>query len=266
MKVLIILAHPEPKSLNASLFQLSVNEFKAQGHEVKTSDLYSMNWKAVLDRHDFPSLTDTRLKPTFASKEAFTAGTLTEDVKTEQEKLLWADFVLFHFPLYWFTMPAILKGWVERVFSFGFGYGVGDHNEKNWGHRYGQGTFAGKRAMLVVTIGGWEEQYSDRGISGPTEDMLYPINHGVLFYPGFQVLPSHVIYKTHRLDDADFEREAERYRKTLRQLDTIEPIPFRRQNDGEYDIPSCRLKPGLEGDNKMGFALHIHDTDVTNSN
>ncbi|GKU11813.1 unnamed protein product, partial [Fusarium langsethiae] len=109
MKVLIILAHPEPKSLNASLFQLSVNEFKAQGHEVKTSDLYSMNWKAVLDRHDFPSLTDARLKPTFASKEAYAAGTLTEDVKTEQEKLLWADFVLFHFPLYWFQRCSQFK-------------------------------------------------------------------------------------------------------------------------------------------------------------
>ena len=51
-------------------------------------------------------------------------------------------------------MPAILRS-VDRVYSFGFAYGVGEQSETRWGDRYGEGTLAGKRAMLLVTTGGW---------------------------------------------------------------------------------------------------------------
>ncbi|KAF4341884.1 NAD(P)H dehydrogenase (quinone) [Fusarium beomiforme] len=261
MKVLIVLAHPEPQSFNGSLFKVSINELKAQGHEVKTSDLYSMKWKSEIDREDFLSLSpDARLKPAFASGEAYATGNLTEDVKIEQEKLLWADAVLIHFPLWWYSMPAILKGWIERVFSMGFAYGLGEYNDKHFGNRYGEGPFVGKRAMLVVTIGGRKEHYSARGIAGPLDDLLFPINHGVLYYPGFDVLPSHVIYRTDKLDEVGFEREAEVLREKLRQLDTIEPIAYRPQNGGDYELPSLLLKPGLEEDNTSGFSLHVRKT------
>ncbi len=43
--------------------------------------------------------------------------------------------------------------------------------------------------MLIVTAGGWAEHYSPRGINGPIDDILFPIQHGMLFYPGFEVLP-----------------------------------------------------------------------------
>ncbi|KAH7463435.1 hypothetical protein FOMA001_g18038 [Fusarium oxysporum f. sp. matthiolae] len=261
--VLIVLAHPEPQSFNGLLFRVSINELKAQGHEVKTSDHFSMKWKSEIDRADFPSLSaDAPLKPAYASAETYTTGNLTEDVKIEQEKLLWADTVLIHFPLWWYTMPAILKGWIERVFSMGFAYGVGEHSEKHFGDRYGEGVFVGKRAMLVVTVGSWKEQYSARGIAGPIGDLLFPINHGVLYYPGFQVLLSHVIYQMDRLDEARFEREAETFRETLLQLDTIEPIAYRPQNGGDHEMPTLTLKPGLEKANTTGFSLHIRNAEA----
>ncbi len=62
--------------------------------------------------------------------------------------MLWADAVIFQFPLWWFSMPAILKGWIERVYAYGFAYGVGEHSESHWGDRYGEGSMTGKRAML----------------------------------------------------------------------------------------------------------------------
>jgi hypothetical protein len=65
-------------------------------------------------------------------------------------------------------MPAILKGWVDRVYAYGFAYGVGEHSDKYWGDRFGEGTLVGKRAMLIVTNGGWEEHYAARGVNGPT--------------------------------------------------------------------------------------------------
>ncbi|KAF4454445.1 NAD(P)H dehydrogenase (quinone) [Fusarium austroafricanum] len=265
MKVFIVFAHPEPQSLNGSLFQVSINELKAQGHQVQTSDLYAMRWKSEIDRADFPNHpVDARLMPTYASAEAYASGNLTDDVKREQEKLLWADVVIFHFPLWWYSMPAILKGWFERVYSLGFAYGLGEYNEKHFGDRYGEGPFVNKRAMLVPTIGGWEEHYSARGITGPIDDVLYPINHGILYYPGFQVLPSHLVYRAHRMDEVAFEKEAEKLREKLRQLETIEPIAYRPQNGGDYEIPTLTLKPGLGGSTETGFSLHIRNDNETN--
>ncbi len=64
------------------------------------------------------------------------------------------------FPLWWFSMPAILKGWVERIFAFGFAYGVGVHEGEHWGDRYGEGRLTGRRAMLSTTMGGRAPHYA----------------------------------------------------------------------------------------------------------
>jgi NAD(P)H dehydrogenase (quinone) len=258
MNVLLVYAHPEPRSLNGALRGVVVQELEAQGHGVRVSDLYAMNWKASVDRDDFPQLArDARLKVPKASHGAFDANALTDDVKAEIEKMLWADVLILQFPLWWFTMPAILKGWVDRVFAYGFAYGVGEHNNKHYGDRYGEGTLAGKRAMVITTAGGWAEHYSPRGINGPIDDLLFPIHHGILYYPGYDVLPPFVAYKTDSLDEEGFEGLAERLRARMRTLATVQPIPYRRQNFGDYLIPSTQLRPGLGEPGATGFALHL---------
>jgi len=260
MKILLVFAHPEPQSLNAALRDVAVQELEAQGHEVRISDLYAMNWKASVDRDDFAQLApDARLKVPKASHGAFDADALTDDVKAEIEKLLWADLLILQFPLWWFTMPAILKGWVDRVFAYGLAYGVGEHNDKHYGDRYGEGTFAGKRAMVITTAGGWAEHYSPRGINGPIDDLLFPIHHGILYYPGYDVLPPFVAYKTDSLDEAGFATLAEQLRARMRTLATTAPIPYRRQNFGDYLIPSTQLRPGLGDPHATGFALHVEE-------
>jgi NAD(P)H dehydrogenase (quinone) len=259
MKVLLVYAHPEPRSLNGSLRDVAVEELIAQGHEVRVSDLYAESWKSQVDHADFPSLTrNERLVATTASKKDFEAGTLTEDVKTEIDKLLWADALILQFPMWWFSMPAILKGWVDRVFAYGFAYGVGEHSDRRWGDRYGEGTLAGKRAMLIVTAGGWEEHYANRGINGPIDDLLFPINHGILYYPGYDVLPPFVAYKVDRFDESGFALIAERLRERMRALFATRPIPYRQQNAGDYVIPSMQLRPEL-GEGATGFALHLNN-------
>lgn len=262
MNVLIVFAHPDPRSLNASLRMVAVKELEAQGHAVEVSDLYAMGWKTEVDRADFPARDpDMRLRVAEASGDAFVADALTSDVKAEQEKLRRADVLILQFPLWWFSMPAILKGWVDRVYAYGFGYGVGEHSDKRWGDRYGEGTLVGKRAMLIVTAGGWEQHYSPRGINGPIEDLLFPINHGILHYPGYDVLPPFVTYKVDRLDEAGFSIVANRLRERMRTLESTPPIPFRRQNGGDYLIPSLELRPGLEPVNAAGFSLHMKPTE-----
>jgi NAD(P)H dehydrogenase (quinone) len=258
MNVLLVYAHPEPRSLNGALRNVAVQELEAQGHSVRVSDLYAMNWKASVDRADFPQLaSDERLKVPKASHGAFDANALTDDVKAEIEKMLWADVLILQFPLWWFAMPAILKGWVDRVFAYGLAYGVGEHNDKHYGDRYGEGTFAGKRAMVITTAGGWAEHYSPRGINGPIEDLLFPIHHGILYYPGYDVLPPFVAYKTDSLDETGFAAIADQLRARIRTLATTAPIPYRRQNFGDYLIPSAQLRPGLGDPGANGFALHV---------
>lgn len=239
MNVLIVYAHPDPQSLNASLKDFAVQHLRAAGHAVQVSDLYAMEWNATLAAGEIPE------------RERHRA-----DVLREQEKLRWADTVIFQFPLWWFSMPAIMKGWFDRVYTLGFGYGVGEHSDRRWGDRYGEGTLAGKRAMLMVTTGGWESHYGPRGINGAIEDLLFPIQHGMLFYPGMEVLPPFLLYRTRTVDEARFAAIREELGRRLDTLATTPPIPYRRQNHGDYEIPAMTLKsdlaPGVEG-----FKAHL---------
>lgn len=133
MNVLIVYAHPEPQSLNGSLKDFSVQRLEAAGHAVQVSDLYAMQWKATLDANDSTAQSGDRFNPSLDSQQAFAQGLQSRDIELEQEKLLWADTVILQFPLWWFSMPAILKGWVERVYAYGFAYGVGEHSDVRWG-------------------------------------------------------------------------------------------------------------------------------------
>lgn len=254
MNVLLVLAHPERHSLNGALVDIATRELTSLGHEVQLSDLYRMDWKTTVDQADFPHSATTPLNVAAASAQAYGAGQLTEDVKAEQEKLRWADTVIFQFPLWWFSAPAILKGWIERVFSAGFAYGTGKS--------YGDGCMKGKRAMLSVTIGGTEHDYSARGICGPIDDLLFPLTHGTLFYTGFATLPSFLVYSANRLEERGegFSELVDRYRERLATLETTAPIPFRSATSGDYAPKTRELRPGLEAPNTNGFRLHLKIT------
>ncbi|RSM08799.1 hypothetical protein CEP52_004505 [Fusarium oligoseptatum] len=242
MKVFIVFAHPEPQSLNGSLLKVAVEELESQGHEVKVSDLYAMKWKSQVDREDFPQHpADERLRVTKASAVATYSGTLTDDVRQEQEKLKWADFVIFQFPL-WCTARRTGVIDMEKEFCLE------------------------KRAMVVVTLGGWKEHYSARGIGGPLEDLLFPVTHGTFYYTGMEVLPSFAMYRTDRATDEQFKEAADELRQRMKTLFTAKPIAFRRQNGGDYEIPALTLKRGLEGPNASGFSLHSRNVeDATES-
>lgn len=258
MKILVVSAHPDPASLTNALRDVAVAELQAAGHEVRVTDLYAVGWKCAVDRLDFPVWSAASpLRVPAASGEAFATGSLTQDVVSAQADLLWADTLILAFPLWWFSMPAILKGWIDRVYAFGFAYGVGEHSETRWGDRYGEGTLAGKRAMLIVLAGGWPSHYGPRGINGPMDDLLFPIHHGVLFYPGYDVLPPFVVYRADRMDAATFATTEIALKRRMRTLFETSAIPFRRQNGGDYMIPSMELRPEALGADPTGFAVHV---------
>ncbi|QNQ08337.1 NAD(P)H-dependent oxidoreductase [Sphingomonas alpina] len=256
MKYLIIYAHPEPASLTGYLKDRGVAALQAAGHEVIVSDLYAMGWKAVADAGDFPARAadEERLDYGKASGVAYAADAQSADIAEQQRRLLWADMVVLQFPMWWYGMPAIMKGWIDRVYALGFAYGVGPHGGPNWGKRFGEGMLEGRRAMVAMTVGGRMAQYGPRGVNGAVDDILWPIQHGVLFYPGMAVLPPTIFYEVRQADAAAVEAMALAYIDRLLSATTTEPIAFRHQNGGDYDDVQV-LKPDHDS-GARGHALH----------
>ncbi|GGX98239.1 flavodoxin family protein [Massilia dura] len=252
-KVLLVHAHPEPTSVSSQLLAATRETLEAQEHEVMLSDLYAMEWKAVFDEHDFLHRLDrTRLSFIAESGHAYRNGTQAPDVQSEQEKLLAADAVVFQFPLWWFGMPAIMKGWFDRVFAYGLAYGYRDAGNR---YRYGEGALQGKRAMLSVAVGGPEEDYCVRGINGPLDQLLFPVTHGTLFFAGMDVLPIHAVYGAARMTEEGMARATAELQSRTRNLFSERPIPFRRQNGGDYPdghVLAEHVAPGL-----AGFDAHL---------
>jgi NAD(P)H dehydrogenase (quinone) len=257
--VLIISAQPEPTSLTQSLARVSRKSLEASGHKVLVSDLYAMRWKAVLDVEDFPHRADfNRLSFGAESAHAYATNQQAADITTEQQKVLAADAVIFHFPLWWYGMPAIMKGWIDRVWAAGLA-----HQYKNAGntYRYGEGAFKGKRAVLAVSAGGPETDYGPRGINGPIEQLLFPVTHGSLHFPGFDVLPTFTVYGAGRMEASEVAHAEARWESRLKGLFTDAPIPFRAQNGGDY-TERFELKPSVAV-GQTGLMAHIAATDVT---
>ena len=256
--VLIVYAQPEPTSLTRHLASVSRKTLEAAGHAVLESDLYAMRWKAVFDAEDFPQRANTeRLSFGAESSHAYATSQQTADVTAEQTKVLAADAVIFHFPLWWYGMPAIMKGWIDRVWAAGLA-----HQYKNAGnaYRYGEGAFKGKRALLAVSAGGPEVDYAPRGINGPIEQLLFPVTHGSLYFPGFDVLPTFVVYGAGRMDASQVARAEARWKLRLQGLFSDAPIPFRAQNGGDY-TERFELKPGVAA-GQTGLTAHVATVDV----
>jgi NAD(P)H dehydrogenase (quinone) len=252
MKVFWIFAHPEPRSLNAALRDEGLRALTELGHEYQLSDLYAMDWNPVVDRTDFGPDPAERLLVGNESEQAYRSGALSADILAEQRKVEWADAVVVQFPLWWYGMPAILKGWFDRVFVKGFAFGVTDSGGRVL--RYGDGKLAGKRAMVVTTAGGRRSSLGRRGVNGDLDQLLFPLQHGTFWYTGMSVLPPVVVYGADRAGGSDYACSSRELRDRLRSLATAEPIPFRNQHGGDYD-EDLVLRPGL-GSGRTGLDLH----------
>ena len=252
-KILIVSAHPEPRSLNGALTDFATGELRRAGHDVRVSDLYAMRWRPDVGADDFPGHDPAeRLDVMGASGRAYAEGRLAPEIAAEQAKLRWSDAVILQFPMWWFAMPAILKGWVDRVFTHGFGYGTGSVGRA----LYGDGTLAGRRAMLSLTIGAEEPSFSARGVHGHLADVLFPIQHGILHYTGMDVLPPFVVWDSLDVGGSRFEALTAAYASRLRDLFTTEPVPYRRLKAGDY-TRTMELRPGREGPDAQGLAIHL---------
>jgi NAD(P)H dehydrogenase (quinone) len=216
MNVLIVLAHPERKSFNGALFDQACATLAAQGHEVQTSDLYRMNFDPRSDTANFLNRKNPEyLKLQIEEMHATESGGFAPELDQEMRKLEAADLLILQFPLWWFGLPAILKGWVDRVFAMGRVYGGGRF--------YENGVFRGKRAMLSVTTGGPEAAYLRGGFNGDIYSILRPIHRGVLQFVGFEVLAPSLFYSPAHVDDVQRQSWLAGYGKRLENI-AAEPV------------------------------------------
>ncbi|PAV13700.1 quinone oxidoreductase [Methanosarcina spelaei] len=210
MKVLYVYAHPEPKSFNGALKDTALAVLQEKGHEVKLSDLYAMKFHPVLKASDFPERKNLEIfNPFFEAIKAVKTGAFSPDIKEEMEKVKWADLLIFQFPIYFTFMPAIMKGWIDRVLAPGFGFNPVTNSA------YDTGLFKGKSAMIVTTTGAPKSMYSEEGAHGDLNRHLESITHCIFEYMGMKVLPSYIIYEVSSMSREKGTEELEKYRQRI---------------------------------------------------
>lgn len=156
------------------------------GWQTTLSDLYAMDFDPREGPQHYPSRKDDEAFHT-QTEQRFNADkeSLPPEIEAEIQRLLDSDLLVVHFPLWWFGLPAILKGWMDRVFVYGRMY--------RSVMRYDKGVCAGKKMIACVTTGASENSCSYNGREGDTQLHLWPL----LFpfrYLGFEVLQPEVFH------------------------------------------------------------------------
>jgi len=188
MNTLVVIAHPESQSFCAELGRRAVSRMSTAG-EVRVLDLYAEDFDPVIRPGHFPErASQHRFEPMIEQARQAAAGDTTADVAAHQAAVEWSDRLLLVFPLWWWSMPAILKGWIDRVFSTDFAYGAKD--------------LAGRVGMICATA----ETKADRFTPTDGRNPLHHIERGILKFCGFEIAPSFVAAEIYELSDADRDR------------------------------------------------------------
>ena len=218
----IVFAHAEPRSFNGAMFRAAQDTLQAVGHAVVVSDLYDMKFDPVSDRRNFTKVKNSEFfKQQVEEMHATEVDGFAPDVEAELRKMEACDLMIWQFPLWWFGLPAILKGWADRVFAMGRTYG---------GERfYENGVFKGKHALLSLTTGGPESVYEKGGWNGDIHAILRPIQRGILRFTGWELLAPNIVYAPVRVSDEQRQASLNAWTARLKGIENEQPIEV-----GEY--------------------------------
>ncbi|WP_433653922.1 NAD(P)H-dependent oxidoreductase [Nocardia sp. CA-128927] len=251
--ILWIFAHPDPDSLSHSLYRHGVEHLRRTGNRVTDVDLHAEHWNPVLTDADTTAAPGDTLSD--RQHHATLHRTLPADVARQQQLVIESHTVIVQFPLWWYGMPAILKGWFDRVFTNGFAFGIRDRDGKVC--KYGDGGLAGRRLLPIVTAGDRADALGPRGISGDIDDILWPLLHGTAHYTGMLPLRPHLISSANRVDDATHRHLVDALTTRMDTLGREPPIRYRPLRGGDYTAThelQPHVKPG-----ERGFTIHRLD-------
>lgn len=161
MKNLIVYAHPNSGSLNHFFKQTVLESLQESGAEIEVRDLNQINFNPVLSLDD---MSGQRM------------GKVADDVKTEQDFIAWADRIIFIYPIWWTGMPAIMKGYIDRVFSYGFAYRYDQGIQK--------GLLTGKKTIIINSHGKSNAEYEAMGMD---KALALTSDTGIFTYSGLEI-------------------------------------------------------------------------------
>lgn len=162
MNVLVVYAHPNEGSFNEAILKTAVSALESKGHEVVVRDLYKLGFNPVLSTEDLGALRE---------------GRVPSDIAAEQEFITKADLITFIYPIWWTGLPAIIKGYVDRAFSYGFAY---QYNEAGGIDKL----LSGKKGVIINTHGSPGEYYDSIGM---TNSLKQTSGTGIYEFVGIEV-------------------------------------------------------------------------------
>jgi NAD(P)H dehydrogenase (quinone) len=227
MKVLTIYAHPNPKSFCHAVLEQFTNGLKDAGHSNEIVDLYAIDFNPVLRIKDLANWLPDENAPDVVEKvvkeQILTTNTSLlnrviawfmfrnkssleiiniinkrgpKDVREQQEKVANAEALAFISPVWFVGFPAILKGWIERVFTLGFAYSL---NSKGW-----HGDISGRiprlkhqKALIISTTIFNEDAYK----AGLKQAMTKLIDEFTLYYPGIKTVEHEYFHAVNMADE-----------------------------------------------------------------
>lgn len=194
MNILLVYAHHEPGSLTGSLKNTALSILSGQGHNIMETDLYASGFSPKAEKYDFSSLSGRHFNYMLEQRHAVGQDfAFAPDIKAEIEKLNQAELVVFHTPIWWLSVPAVLKGWFDRVLAMGVAW--------DGGRIYEKGLLRGKSAFICAVAGGPKDFYRPDGKHKATiEQILHPIHHGTLAFCGFDIMEPFVVFNSLGLD------------------------------------------------------------------
>jgi NAD(P)H dehydrogenase (quinone) len=233
MRAHVVFAHPEPKSFCAAMKDTTMTALAEAGYVITISDLYAEHFNPVASAADFVVRRDSGyLSYALEQRHAIEWHMLAPDIAREVERTLAADLLILIFPVFWFSMPAILKGWIDRVFLSGLFYG---------GRRfYGRGPMAGRRAAVVASMGARAHMFGERAVHGEIELMFRHLTRGILCYVGYEVLEPFWSFHVPYVSDQERQNDLRRLRRHLAHLDSLAILSVP-DLDG-YNV-ECQLVP-----------------------
>jgi len=187
MKVFIVYCHPSENSFTREIKDSFIAGLESAGHSYILSDLYAMNFSSEMNEEEY-------LREANYRREI----TVPQDVKAEQEKINASDVIVFIYPVFWTEAPSKLKGWFDRVWTFGFAYGD-DRNMKQL-----------EKGLVLCSAGNTLEHFEHTGFGSAMrsvmlEDRLFDRvkqKEMIIFPETSRELPQRELYREKHLKQA----------------------------------------------------------------
>lgn len=238
MKAHIVHAHPEPQSFTAAMRDAAAAALKAMGYQVTISDLYAMNFDPLISRDDFTHEVGDPIAFTKEQRAGWSGRTLDPAILAEADKTLAADLLVLTFPVYWFSVPAMLKGWMDRVLLSGPFYSGRD--------MYDRGGMKGKKALALASLGGRAHMFGPDTLHGPLGDgMLRHVLQGTLGVCGYDVLEPFFAYHAPYVKPEARTEMLEQLKAHVGAVETLPTLPMPSLSDFDEKLRLLKLSTKL---------------------